>query len=169
MSVYLYPCAVPGSHKYRLNCQVLSWAHELICNIHGLVCLCGDLNAPLDSFDMCRHIIAEGWQDMALACHRRFGCPLLPTCKSATRHTYGVGNPRLGRFRTRHMHTRCSFSLWKFRVLIKGFGSGFRFNLLLWMIAPLTWRISTPKLMLFAHTISGSVRQGGCRHSCVRL
>lgn len=93
MSVYLYPCAVPGSHKYRLNCQVLSWAHELICNIHGLVCLCGDLNAPLDSFDMCRHIIAEGWQDMALACHRRFGCPLLLTCKSATRHTYGVGNP----------------------------------------------------------------------------
>ena len=87
---------VAGSQKYRLNhCQVLSWAHELIGNIHGLICVCGDMNASLNSFDMCRHIIAEGWQDMALASHRRFGCDLLPTCKSATRHTYGIGNPEL--------------------------------------------------------------------------
>lgn len=90
---------VAGSQKYRLNnCQVLSWAHELIGNIHGLICVCGDMNASLNSFDMCRHIIAEGWQDMALASHRRFGCDLLPTCKSATRHTYGIGNPELCQF-----------------------------------------------------------------------
>ena len=35
---------------------------------------------------------------MALACRRRFDCPLLPTCKSATRHTFGVGNPQLCQF-----------------------------------------------------------------------
>ncbi len=70
VTVYLYPCALPGSYKYRLNCQILAWAHQIVSQISGLICLCADLNAPLESFDSMRQLLAEGWEDMALRCHR---------------------------------------------------------------------------------------------------
>ena len=101
VTVYLYPCALPGSHKYRLNCQILAWAHQILSQIDGLVCLCGDFNAPLDSFDSMRQLLAEGWEDLALLCNRLYQDPLGPTCKGSTRHTFGVGNSELCRFAKR--------------------------------------------------------------------
>ncbi len=97
VTVYLFPCAPPGSEKYRLNCNVLGWAQVLLESIHGPACLCGDLNSPLENFDACRHLLASGWTDMALMAENLFGSPVLPTCKAATRHTFGVGNSDLTR------------------------------------------------------------------------
>ena len=100
VTVYVFPCAPPGSEKYRLNCNVLGWAQVLLESIHGPACLCGDLNSPLENFDVCRHLLASGWSDLALMAESLFECPLLPTCKAATRHTFGVGNADLSRFLT---------------------------------------------------------------------
>ena len=98
VTAYLFPCAPPGTQKYRLNCQILAWAHELLNNVSGPTCLCGDFNAPLASFDTTRQLLSEGWEDMALLCHRSFNSPLDPTCKGSTRHTFGIGNSDLCRF-----------------------------------------------------------------------
>ena len=100
VTVYLFPCAPPGSEKYRLNCNVLGWAQVLLESIHGPACLCGDLNSPLENFDVCRHLLASGWSDLALMAENLFECPVGPTCKAATRHTFGVGNADLSRFLT---------------------------------------------------------------------
>ncbi len=54
VTVYLFPCAPPGSEKYRFKCNVLGWAQVLLESIHGPACLCGDLNSPLESFDVLR-------------------------------------------------------------------------------------------------------------------
>ena len=98
VTAYLFPCAPPGTQKYRLNCQILAWAHEILNNVSGPTCLCGDFNAPLASFDTTRQLLSEGWEDMALLCHRSFNSPLDPTCKGSTRHTFGIGNSDLCRF-----------------------------------------------------------------------
>ena len=100
VTVYLFPCAPPGSAKYRLNCNVLGWEQVLLESIHGPACLRGDLNSPLENFNVCRHLLASGWTDMALLAENLFRSPVLPTCKAATRHTFGVGNSDRTRFLT---------------------------------------------------------------------
>ena len=98
VTVYLHPNAAVGSKKYLLNCRLLFWAHQIATSIDGPCGLCGDFNAPLEDFESCRAMLIAGWCDLALMAHSLFGCPLGNTCKSATRHSFVVGNAALQRF-----------------------------------------------------------------------
>ena len=98
VTVYLHPNAVVGSKKYLLNCKLLFWAHQIATSIDGPCGLCGDFNAPLEDFESCRALLIAGWCDLALMAHSLFGCPLGNACKSATRHSFAVGNAALQRF-----------------------------------------------------------------------
>ena len=43
-----------GSQKYILNCRLLHWAHQILTSVDGPCALCGDMNAPAESFETCR-------------------------------------------------------------------------------------------------------------------
>ena len=118
VSVYLFPNAALGSQKYLLNCKILHWAHQILTSVDAPCVLCGDFNAPLDSFETCKALALCGWADLAVLSHQLFGSALEPTCKNATRHSFAVGNPSVQRFvrgaAVCHLHDLDSHAVQKF-------------------------------------------------------
>ena len=118
VSVYLFPNAALGSQKYLLNCKILHWAHQILTSVDAPCVLCGDFNAPLESFETCKALALCGWADLAVLSHHLFGSVLEPTCKNATRHSFAVGNPSVQRFvrgaAVCHLHDLDSHAVQKF-------------------------------------------------------
>ena len=99
-TVYLFPNAVVGSHKYMLNSEILAWVVQIAETIQGPIVITGDMNISWRAFDVLRELNADGWADLHELAHSRFGATLDPTCKGATRHTFQFGNPDFSRFLT---------------------------------------------------------------------
>lgn len=97
-TVYLFPNAVVGSHKYSLNCEVLAWVLKMAETLHGPILITGDMNISWRAFEALRDLTARGWADMHELAHHRFGASLDPTCQGATRHTFQFGNQDFSRF-----------------------------------------------------------------------
>lgn len=98
LTVYLFPNAVVGSHKYLLNCEVISWAVQIAESVDAPVLLTGDFNISWRAFDQLGDLVGRGWEDLHEVANRRYGVPLEPTCKGATRHTFQIANSQLSRF-----------------------------------------------------------------------
>ena len=100
LTVYLFPNAVIGSHKYLLNCEVVSWAVQVAESVQAPVLITGDFNISWRAFDQLGDLVGRGWNDLHEVANQRFDVPLEPTCKGATRHTFQLANPELSRFLT---------------------------------------------------------------------
>lgn len=80
--LYLIPNAVPGSEKYERNCSLVRAAVQILA--HGTGHVVQDL----------RDLALEGRVDS----HEGSSVRWSPTCKSATKHTFGLINAGLLRF-----------------------------------------------------------------------
>lgn len=98
VTLYLIPNAVPGSEKYERNCSLVRAAVQILAHVNGPAMLCGDFNIPWRHFQDLRDLALEGWVDSHEVSSARWSEPLEPTCKSATRHTFGLVNAGLLRF-----------------------------------------------------------------------
>ena len=125
VSVYLFPNAALGSQKYLLNCKILHWAHQILTSVDAPCVLCGDFNAPLESFETCKALSLCGWTDLAVLSQQLFGTALEPTCKNATRHSFAFGNPSVQRFvkgaEVCHLHDLDSHAVQKFDLDVPSF------------------------------------------------
>eukprot|EP00435_Cladocopium_sp_Y103_P049129 s90_g14.t1 len=136
LTVYLFPNAVVGSHKYMLNCEVISWAVQVADSVQAPVLITGDFNISWRAFDLLRDMVGRGWNDLHELASQRFDSPLSPTCKGATRHSFQFANSELSRFLT-GMQVSHSEDLDSHAVLIGSFD--------LPVFNPAVWRWSLPR------------------------
>ena len=136
LTVYLFPNAVVGSHKYMLNCEVISWAVQVADSVQAPVLITGDFNLSWRAFDLLRDMVGRGWNDLHELANQRFDSPLSPTCKGATRHSFQFANSELSRFLT-GMQVSHSEDLDSHAVLIGSFD--------LPVFNPAVWRWSLPR------------------------
>ena len=54
LTLYLFPNAAVGSHKYMLNCQIVAWASQIAETLQGPVVLTGDFNIGWRAFEILR-------------------------------------------------------------------------------------------------------------------
>ena len=94
-NIYLKPGAKGCQYVRRFNTAVLHRLVPLVLGFHSPFLITGDFNSDLDLYEPIVKLLSCGWQDLAMLANRRWGTPLVNTCRDSSRHSFMLGSPEV--------------------------------------------------------------------------